>query len=188
MRTEIDTKQIQDGEVLREDLNILTPGQAVVRKVSPGVGISETHSGVDDGTGDVILSSKSGNFGVDFSNKIKVSNETTSGNQFSIYDTLTFNVSDAVNIFRANIDFLWGHDSAANDIRVRAYLDGNQIGEEVRIEPKDQGGDQRIQNNILNYLTDLSVGSHTLSLRYRPSSNSRTSRMYRSIMEVWRVD
>ena len=126
-------------------------------------------------------------FGKDFASQIKEINETTTGGAFSVYDSLIFNVTaPATNRYRLNCDFYWGHDSASNDIRVQALIDGSLI-KEVRIEPKDPGIDQRIQNNILTYVDDLSAGNHTLTLQYRPATASRDSSMYKSTLEVWRV-
>ena len=126
-------------------------------------------------------------FGADFAYKQKVASETTSGSIFTVYDTLTFNVSSSgSNAYRVNADFVWGHNSASNDIRVQLIIDG-QAERELRIEPKDPGTDQRYQNNILIYLENLSVGNHTVELAYRPSSASRISRMYSSVIESWRV-
>jgi len=128
-------------------------------------------------------------YGKDFARSLKEANETTTGNSFDIYSSLTFDVGSdaAVNEYRINADFYWGHNSASNDIRVIIELDGVQLGEQIRIEPKDQGTDQRIQNNLLRYAQNLSVGSHTIDLSYRPASSSRQSRMYASTIEVWRV-
>lgn len=128
------------------------------------------------------------NFGKDFSVAEKEASESTTGNSFDTYSSLTFNVSEASNKFRLNSDFYWGHNAASNDIRVRVQLDGTTLGSEIRIEPKDTGTDQRIQNNILRYVDNLSVGSHTLDLQYKPSSNSKVSRMYSSTIESWRVE
>jgi hypothetical protein len=128
-------------------------------------------------------------FGKDAKSQIKFASETTTGNAFDEYDSMTFAVTNsAVNKFRCNIDFYWGHDATSNDIRVRLMVDGAQQGEEMRIEPKDAGTDQRIQNNLLRYVENLSIGNHTLSLEYRPANASRTSRMYYSTIEVWRTE
>lgn len=128
-------------------------------------------------------------YGKDFSLEEKVASETVSGGSFVTYSTLNFVTTNEANTnrYRLNCDFIWGHDSASNDIRVRALLDGSQIGEEMRVEPKDQGAKQRIQNNLLAYGLNLTNGNHVLELQYRPASASRTSRMFRSRLEVWRV-
>ena len=127
-------------------------------------------------------------FGKDAVNSSVQINDSKSGNSWKLYADLVSNVSDTsgTNTYRINCDFLWGHDRASNDIRVRARVDGS-TEKEIRIEPKDQGTDQRIQNNLLFYLSNLSAGNHTIELQYRPASSSRTSRMYRADLEAWRT-
>jgi len=129
-------------------------------------------------------------WGKDFNVEEKTASETTTGSSFTTYSVLNFTVTDTsvVNKYRVNADFLWGHNSGSNDIRIRMLFDGVQLGEELRIEPKDSGRDQRLQNNILEFPTNLTSGNHSVSLQYRPSSTSRVSRMYRSKIEVWRVE
>lgn len=128
-------------------------------------------------------------FGIDFIEESKVNTETTTGASFVTYSVLNFSVSldDANNKYRLNADFLWSHNSASNDIRVRVLLDGNPV-KEIRIEPKDAGADQRFQNNILYYANDLTVGNHSFALQYRPATASRISSMYESVIECWRVN
>jgi len=127
-------------------------------------------------------------YGKDFDFQIKTASETTTGNAFNVYDTLTFNVSDAsgINRYRLAWNYFWGHNSAANDIRAQHMLDNNNIFE-MRKEPKDSGGDQRIDGSFVHYADNLSNGSHSIAIQYRPATSSRTSRMYRSVLEVWRV-
>lgn len=56
-RTQITNTQIQDGTIVRTELNVSTPGAAVVRKLIAGVGVSFTSTGADAGTGDVTIGS-----------------------------------------------------------------------------------------------------------------------------------
>ncbi len=53
--TELYTFQIGDKAVVRGDLNVQTPGSAVITKLIPGAGISLSSSGADTGTGDVTV-------------------------------------------------------------------------------------------------------------------------------------
>lgn len=188
-KTEIPSEQILNDDVRREDLNTTSSGNAVLRKVTVGgIGIEETHDGADVGTGDVNLTLKADGFGMNKAHAIRNDEVTVTGSVFTEYDSLDFTVTDsAVNEFRANVDFIWRHNSASNDARFRFLLDGNVLGEELRIEPKDAGTDQRYQNSLLDYLTDLSIGVHTLSLEYRPATASRQTTIHRSVIEVWRT-
>ena len=52
-------RQILDGSIQRADLDATTVGQAVVRKIVQGTGISLSSTGADSGTGDVTISSAS---------------------------------------------------------------------------------------------------------------------------------
>lgn len=54
--TQIPGPQVKDGTIQRVDLDIITPGQSLVRKVAVGTGLSETYDGADLGTGDVTIS------------------------------------------------------------------------------------------------------------------------------------
>ena len=54
-RTWIDSVQIEDGEVKRNDLNINESGQAVCRKIIPGTNVTLDSTGADEGTGDVTI-------------------------------------------------------------------------------------------------------------------------------------
>lgn len=139
---------------------------------------------------EAIESQANRHFGKDFAQKSKVGGEQTSGFQFSTYDTLTFNVSDlsGVNKYRFGFNYFYGHNSATNDIRIEHRLDGLVIEEELRVEPKDTGTDQRIPGVFVAYASNLSPGTHSISIAYRPASASRTSRMFRSNLEIWRVE
>lgn len=53
-------KQVLDGGIQRDDLDVTTAGQAVVRKILAGLGISLAFTGVDSGTGDVTITASSG--------------------------------------------------------------------------------------------------------------------------------
>lgn len=128
-------------------------------------------------------------YGKDFSYIRTVTSGSTSGGTFTTYTSLNLVVTaeSTPNSYRINADFLWGHNSASNDIRVQLVFNGSAV-KEVRIEPKDSGTDQRIQNNLLYYVDDLPVGTYSIQLQYRPATSSRTSRMYEGIIETWRVE
>jgi hypothetical protein len=58
-RTQIFGEQVNDGGLGRDDLNIDQPGEAVIRKVIAGFGITLEETGADPGTGDVTIHSTS---------------------------------------------------------------------------------------------------------------------------------
>jgi len=51
---------ILDGSVQRKDLDVSTPGQAVVRRIIAGTNISIGSTGIDSGTGDVTINASGG--------------------------------------------------------------------------------------------------------------------------------
>lgn len=57
-RTEPRGGQIKDGSIQRDDLDASTSGQAVVRKVVQGTGMSLSSTGADAGTGDVTVATQ----------------------------------------------------------------------------------------------------------------------------------
>jgi|LULL01.1.fsa_nt_gb hypothetical protein len=57
-KTEVKTRDIGDGEVKRQDLNVSESGSAVTRRIIAGDGIAIVSTGVDSGTGDVTLRQK----------------------------------------------------------------------------------------------------------------------------------
>lgn len=128
-------------------------------------------------------------FGRDFSVEKVTGLQNFTGGSFQTYATLNFAVSgpDTVNKFRMNCSFSWGHNSASNDARFRVLVDGVPLPEELRIEPKDPGTDQRIPAEILDYLDNLSIGNHSIALQARPATASRITRIYKAVIEVWRV-
>ena len=54
-RTQLRGTQVADGSIQRDDLDVTTAGEAVVRKILVAGGLSLTSTGVDSGTGDVTL-------------------------------------------------------------------------------------------------------------------------------------
>ena len=129
--------------------------------------------------------------GRDFNRKSRVSvaGVPITGNAFQTFDSLTFDVNgpDTLNEFRINADFTWRHNATTNSALFRIVLDGNVLGEVLDIEPKDASSTQRLQNNILEYITNLSIGSHTLELQARPENSSRITTLHRSHLELWRT-
>ena len=54
--TQVRGGQVQDGSIQRVDLDVSTVGQAVIRKLIAGGGLSLSYDGADAGTGDVTVS------------------------------------------------------------------------------------------------------------------------------------
>lgn len=65
-RTNIRGNQVLDQSIQRDDLDVTTVGQAVVRKIVQGVGISLSSDGADAGTGNVTINTSIKQTEVDF--------------------------------------------------------------------------------------------------------------------------
>jgi hypothetical protein len=52
--------QVGDGSIQRVDIDVSTAGQALIRKVIAGAGITLVSTGADAGTGDVTISAAGG--------------------------------------------------------------------------------------------------------------------------------
>lgn len=128
-------------------------------------------------------------FGKDFIKSQATYTFNVSGNSFQtfLFMNLVVSAETNTNSYRLNADFLWKHDSAANDVRVRMLFNGSQLGQEMRVEPKDVGSDQRVQNNILRYAENLPPGTYRVEIQLRPASSSRVSTMFDATFEAWRV-
>jgi hypothetical protein len=74
-KTEVKTRDIGDGEVKRQDLNVSEVGSAVTRKIIAGDGIVITQTGADSGTGDVTVRVKD-------RYEIKININGTANNEF----------------------------------------------------------------------------------------------------------
>ena len=56
-RTQISEKNIKDGGIENKDINTTKPGCALITKVIAGPGVSISSTGVDEGTGEVTITS-----------------------------------------------------------------------------------------------------------------------------------
>lgn len=68
--------QVLDGSVQRADLDSTTVGQAVVRKIVQGSGITLSSTGADSGTGDVTVSAATAAVSADAGNQAKLGSDS----------------------------------------------------------------------------------------------------------------
>jgi hypothetical protein len=61
-RTQVTGKEIRDESIQRDDLDVVTTGQAVVRKILAGNNVEIDFTGIDSGTGDVTINVTSTGF------------------------------------------------------------------------------------------------------------------------------
>lgn len=87
--TQLSTRQIGDGTINRDDLNISTTGKAVATKIIAGTNISLSYTGVDSGTGDVTINASGGSGTVTSVNLALPSIFSLSGNPITTSGTIT---------------------------------------------------------------------------------------------------
>lgn len=118
----------------------------------------------------------------------KQSQQNSTSKSFSEY--LSININNNINqtvkheIFAS---FVWGYASASSDFRARLLLNGQQIGDEFRVEPKDSGTDQRNYESFMDEII-LEPGNNVLSLEFASSANGTQSRMYSAKLRSMRVE
>jgi hypothetical protein len=62
-RTQLNARQLKDGDIQNVDMDIITPGLAVVTKLVAGTGVTFDSTGVDEGTGVVTINATNSVFG-----------------------------------------------------------------------------------------------------------------------------
>lgn len=62
-KTQIRGKQVLDDSIQRDDLDVGTPSQAVIRKIIAGTNVTISYTGADSGTGDVTVNASGGGGG-----------------------------------------------------------------------------------------------------------------------------
>lgn len=121
-----------------------------------------------------------------FKRKTTQQNSTSTG--FTQYDSMTVNNNLATSVKHEFIcDFKWGYASGSQDIRVRIMLNGVQQGDEIRLEPKDAGTDQRISGSFFDEF-DMPPGNNIVSIEFASSQGGTQARMYESKMRSMRVE
>ncbi len=86
-RTQFKGSQVGDGTVERNDLNASTPGQAVIRRLLAGTGVTLDSTGPDSGTGDVTINvtGGGGGGGVSFPPLVSTTNRARTGVMIPLY-------------------------------------------------------------------------------------------------------
>ena len=132
-----------------------------------------------------------GSFGGNFHLGEREDEQTTSSTSWQTYLTKNINGINRNNLFRAAINIFWGYSSASRDFQARILINGVQAGEIFRCEPKDGGSDQRKTDGVPLYLSsskfpDLQT-DNIFEIQFRASDSGDTARMYRALLEFWRV-
>lgn len=129
-------------------------------------------------------------FGLDHFEDQKNVTETTTSTIFQTYLSVNYNGLTSGAKYRVAVRWVWGYGSGSNDYRGRLLINSSQVGEELRMEPKDAGNDQRIHSNMWFYLevpSDLNTSANTIEYQYASSSNGNQARTYACYFEFWRI-
>lgn len=110
-RTEINTDQIGDEQVQRQDLNVSQSSKAVIARIIAGTNISISSTGADTGTGDVTINATGGS---DENVAVKTSD----------YTAITTDQTILV-------------DASSNDVTISLYTAVGNTGKKLRIKAKD---------------------------------------------------
>lgn len=156
-RTTLTGYQITDGSVQRDDIDVITSGQALVRKIIAGNNVTITSTGVDSGTGDVTISASvsasSGTY-------VRIIGDTMTGNL--TLPSATFNTSYTVSGTEPTGTMFW---DSANHTASIALENGVvlQLGQEQHIYGKNTSG-VTIANGSVCSLSTVNGSFITFSL------------------------
>lgn len=117
---------------------------------------------------------------------IATNNSTT----LETYLSVVFNNIEATPtakyVIECNIKY--NHSSTGTDYRGQILVNGSPYKEELRVEPKDSGADQRIPATFKFPITgDVLSTAGNISFAYRSSSSGNTARTYYCFLELIRV-
>lgn len=120
--------------------------------------------------------------------KRKTTQQNSTSTAFTEYDSISVNNTQSVTVkHELLINYFWGYASGSQDIRVRVLVNGVQLGDEHRQEPKDPGTDQRYPATIFDEI-ELPPGNNTISLEFASSQGGTQARMYSSKIRSMRVE
>lgn len=153
---------------------------------------------VDDGDGKPkytndagVTSPFGGLYGQNFQATLEDADATNNTTSFVTYDDLSYTV-DTVSgfvIYEVNINFVWGYSAPSTDFRARLLVNGVQIGEEFRQEPKDGGVDQRQYMSLTVPVFGFQLGTvtGTIEFQFAASNAGPEARMFYNYMTIKRV-
>jgi hypothetical protein len=87
--TRVKGKLIEDGTIQRVDVDTTTSGQALIRKVIAGTGVTISSTGADTGTGDVTINAGTSEYIGNYNAEVNTTGWSNSGANFTISRTTT---------------------------------------------------------------------------------------------------
>ena len=154
-KTEVRSAQIKDATVGRSDVNVATPGEAVVAKIVAGTGVSISSTGADTGTGDVTITASGGGGGGDV--YLNVANVFTQDQ----YISKSVPILNFVETDRPADTKRWVFASYASDFYFQAYNDSGGVTSQVLLLKRT--GEVLVTNHIIinNASARLMIGGQT---------------------------
>ena len=146
---------------------------------------------VTDSNGDSFLFSAPRLYGTDLNygkkNAVETNNTTTEQTYLNVPYTISDNTVNA--LYEIDVHFSWSYSSTSSEYIGSLKLNGVQLEEEFRLEPKDAGTDQRIWNSMKFILTGAEVSALSGNIRwdFRSSSGGDTARTYYCLIKMKRI-
>ncbi len=101
-----------------------------------------------------------------------------------LYKEATFYLPEG--LYRVGYQYFWGYSSASADIIIQCNFNNVEVSYQ-RQEPKDAGTNQRYPTTIFDYVEVTTEGDYVMDIKVACQASNQTARMYRSVMEIWRV-
>ncbi len=130
-------------------------------------------------------------YGSSFNSNLQEGLQSNNTTTFQTYSTLNYTVEDiggAAN-YEIEASIFWNYSSAANDYRGKIQVNGADFKEEMRVEPKDGGTDQRNWAKLTYPITGAQLASLSgdITWQFASSSGGNTARTYYAYLTIKRV-
>jgi len=159
-KTRIKSRDIKDGSVSRADLNMQTPGRAVIASVVPGTDIEISSTGADEGTGAVTI-----NVGADVARR----NEENTFTEINAFQAITNFFANIVSNLSQAKNFANPTDN--QDLATRAYVYDAMVSNNLpRINDNSNP-----QTFLAGRFTVPAAGDYVAIIDFRTSHDSTTN-------------
>lgn len=146
--------------------------------------------------------------GIDENGKIvPLNNSTVFGNEYQFSQSLTISTTTSTTFqnkitlltsnlplgdYKLNVSYGWNHDSVNKDFESRITLNGSQLGEFHKQEPKDAAGNDPTGTNQRQFVSRTQIlpsiqGEQTINLEYRSDTAGAESSIWEALIEIYRV-
>jgi hypothetical protein len=117
-----------------------------------------------------------------------LSNNTTTPAEY-INVPYTVASIDSSSKYEVSCTFVWSYSSAANDYEGAVFINGSKFSEDFKVEPKDNGTNQRIWSEVKFLITGAELATLTgnISFKFQASVDGNTARTYYCYIKMMRV-